>query len=92
MKFNQNEPGWPEQPTTISEEGEASHADQAADPLPYPRRTGRLAMNIKTEYVSQLCPVAQIKGGRCGRALPPAFHTLAKDMSLIEAQHILHLD
>ena len=30
--------------------------------------------------------------GRWGRAPPPAFHALAKDMSLIEAQHILHYD
>ena len=30
--------------------------------------------------------------GRLGRASPPVFQTLAKDMSLREAQHILQLD
>ena len=31
-------------------------------------------------------------GWALGRAPPPAFHTLAKDRSLREAQHILHFD
>ena len=31
-------------------------------------------------------------GGAQGRAFPSVFHTLAKDLSLIEAQHILLSD
>ena len=50
-------------------------------------------------YIAQIDTMlsrAQLGGGRWGRAPPPAFHTLAKDMYLdmyiIEAQHILHLN
>ena len=31
-------------------------------------------------------------GGSWKRAPPPALHTLTKDMSLIEEQHMLHLN
>ena len=37
-------------------------------------------------------PIAQLRWGRWGAHLPPAFHTLAKDMSLDRgAIYILHL-